>query len=58
MCFISFFFFQKAENNRSKKANRPEFCNISFLLLLKVRLVRPVDKLTWSCLMIFFKIKF
>ena len=30
-----FFFFQKAENNRLKKASWSKFCNIIFIFLLK-----------------------
>ena len=44
-----FFFFQKAENNRLKKASWSKFCNIIFMFLLKIGSVGPVNhKLTWS----------
>ena len=39
-----FFFFLKAENNWLKKASWPKFCNIIFLFLLKIELVRPLDQ--------------
>ena len=39
-----FFFLQKAENNRLKKASRPLFCDIIFLFLLKVGSARPTDQ--------------
>ena len=38
-----FFFLQKAENNRLKKASRSKFCNHSFLFLLKVGSIGLVD---------------
>ena len=41
--FISFFF-QNAENNRLKKGSWPKFCNITFLFLLNVGSVGPVDQ--------------
>ena len=46
LCFISFFFFfQKAENNRFvKKTSWPKLCNIIFLFLLKIGLVRHVEQ--------------
>ena len=37
------YFFQKAENNRLKKASWPKLCNI-FLFLLKAGSVGPVDQ--------------
>ena len=43
LCFISYFF-QKAENNRFKKASRPKFCNINFLFLFKAGSVGPADQ--------------
>ena len=46
-CFFFFLFFQKAENNRLKKASCSKFCNIIFLFLLKIGLVGS-DKLTCS----------
>ena len=42
--FMFLFFFQKAENNRLKKASWSKFCNIIFLFLLKVGSVGPVDQ--------------
>ena len=45
--FYSSYFFQKAENNRLKKANWPNFvifCNIIFLFLHKIESVGPVDQ--------------
>ena len=44
--FVKFYFlsfFQKAENNRLKKASWPKFCNI-ILFLLKIGSVEPVDQ--------------
>ena len=40
----SFVIFQKAENNRLKKASWPKFCNIIFLILLKIEPVGSVDQ--------------
>ena len=43
--FVMFyFFFQKAENNRLKKASWSKFCNIIFIFLLKIGSVRPVNQ--------------
>ena len=42
--FFLFFFIQKAENNRLKKANWPKFCNIIFLFLLKAGSAGPVEQ--------------
>ena len=39
-----FFFLQRAENNRLKKASWLKFFNIIFLFLLKVMSVGPVDQ--------------
>ena len=44
VCYVLPLFFQKAENNRSKKASWPIFCNIIFLFLLKVQSVGLVDQ--------------
>ena len=44
LCFILFFFFQKAENNRLKKASWSKFCNIIFLFLLKIRSAGLTDQ--------------
>ena len=44
MFYFLLFFFQKAENNRLKKASWPKFCNIIFLLLFKIGSVGPVDQ--------------
>ena len=44
MFFFSYYFFQKAENNRLKKISWPKFCNIVFLFLLKIGSVGPVDQ--------------
>ena len=41
--FYFLFFFQKAKNNRLKKASWSKFCNIS-LFLLKMGLVEHVDQ--------------
>ena len=38
------YFFQKAENNRLKKASWPKLCNIIFLFLLKIVSVGPADQ--------------
>ena len=43
LCFISFFF-KKQEIIDLKKASWPKFCNISFLFLLKIGSVGPVDQ--------------
>ena len=42
--FYFVFFFQKAENNRLKKASWSKFCNIIFLFLLKIRLAGLTDQ--------------
>ena len=42
--FYFLYFFQKAKNNRLKKASCSKFCNIIFLFLLKMRSVGPVDQ--------------
>ena len=43
LCFISFF--QKAENDRLKKASWPKYCNIVFFLfLIKIGSVGPEDQ--------------
>ena len=42
--FYFLFLFQKAKNNRLKKASWSKFCNISFLFLLKMGLVGHVDQ--------------
>ena len=42
--FYLLFFFQKAENNRLKKASRPKFCNIIFPFSLKIEWVGPIDQ--------------
>ena len=42
--FCFFFFFQKTENDRLKNDIWPKFCNIIFLILLKIGSVRPVDQ--------------
>ena len=50
-----FFFLKKAENNRLKKASQPKFCNIIFLLLLKIDSVGPEDQqinLVLPCILI------
>ena len=44
MFFFSYYFFQKAENNRLKKISWPKFCNIVFLFLLKIGSGGPVDQ--------------
>ena len=41
--FFLFCFFQKAKNNKLKKASWPKFCNI-VLFLLKIRSVGPADQ--------------
>ena len=41
--YVCYTFLQIIENNRLKKASWPKFCNIIFLLLLKVGLVVPVS---------------
>ena len=46
VCYVLPLFFQKAENNRSKKAKWPIFCNIIFLFLLKVQSVGLADQQT------------
>ena len=43
MFYFLLFFFQKAENNRLKKASWPKFCDV-FLFFLKVESVGPVDQ--------------
>ena len=54
MFYFLLFFFQKAENNRLKKASWPKFCNIIFLFLLKTGQSSPqTNKLAWSRLIIF-----
>ena len=54
--FVMFyFFFLKKENNRLKKASQPKFCNIIFLLLLKIDSVGPEDQqinLVLPCILI------
>ena len=50
-----FFFLKKAENNRLKKASQSKFCNIIFLLLLKIDSVGPEDQqinLVLPCILI------
>ena len=44
MFHFFFFYSQKAENNRLKKASWPKFCNIIFLFLLKIGSIGPVDQ--------------
>ena len=45
MFYFFSFFFQKAENNRFvKKTSWPKLCNIIFLFLLKIGLVRHVEQ--------------
>ena len=39
-----FLFFSKAEKNRIKKTSWPKFCYITFLFLLKIGSVGPVDQ--------------
>ena len=63
LCFISFLFyfilffvFQKAENNRLKKASLPKFCNIIFSFLRRIESVGPVDQqtnLVWPYFLLF-----
>ena len=43
LCFISFFF-KKQKIIDFKKASWPKFCNITFLFLLKIGSVGPVDQ--------------
>ena len=53
-----FFFLQKPENNRLKKASWPKFCNIIFLFLLKLGSVGPVGQQIDFILSYVFPLKF
>ena len=44
LCFTSYFFYQKPEDNRLKKASWRKWCGIIFLFLLKIGSVGPVDQ--------------
>ena len=41
---VLFLLLKKTENNNFKKVNLPKFCNIIFLLLLKIGSIRPADQ--------------
>ena len=44
MFYFFFFFFKKQKIIDFKKASWPKFCNITFLFLLKIGSVGPVDQ--------------
>ena len=45
LCFLSFFF-KKQKIRDYKKASKPKFCNIIFLIFLEVGSARSVDQQT------------